>query len=263
MDQYTLYLDAAGDPGWPAPFGRSRTQWYVLAGIALNSKNDINAKLLAESLLEEYVPNVERNKWPDSNYEIHYHDIIFGKNVFSHLEDSKRKELADKIFDLILKLDPRPVVFATAINKVQHKRKYSNRAFPVRTLAMQATIHRFSMFLEEKDHIGSVIVDEEEYKKDKEVRVMIHQLRRFGATIRGQNYQPSKENNLKRILNSISLSPSEMSTGIQLADVCSRSIWAHFEHKKSNRFNQILELFDRNATRIFEPSIVPLPKDWT
>ena len=93
MEQYALYLDAAGDPGWPAPFGKSRTQWYVLAGLALNSKNDLDAKLAAEDLLEQYIPDSERNKWPDRNYEIHYHDIIFGQNVFSHLQDFERKEL--------------------------------------------------------------------------------------------------------------------------------------------------------------------------
>lgn len=174
MEQYTLYLDAAGDPGWPPPFGKSRTNWYVLAGLAFTTQNDMEAKLGAEELLEKYVPDSERNKWPDNNYEIHYHDIIFGINVFSHLQDFERKESSDKIFNLILGLKPQPIIFATAINKIQHKRKYGHRAYPVKILAMQATIHRFSMFLERENHIGSVVVDEEEYKKDKEVRVLIH-----------------------------------------------------------------------------------------
>lgn len=261
MKSYTLYLDAAGDPGWPPPFGKSRAQWYVLAGLAMEPENDLQAKIGAEKLLEEYIPSTERSKWPERNYEIHYHDIIFGLNVFSHLDHPERKELSDKIFKLII--DTKPILFATAINKIQLKRKYAHNAYHPRILAMQATIHRFSMFLEREKFIGSAVVDEEEYKKDKELRELIHQLRRFGATIRGWNYQPRKENTLKRVLNAISLSPSEMSTGIQFSDVCSRSTWSHFENKKSDRFNQISVLFDKNSARVFEPSVIPPPNQWT
>ena len=260
MESYTLYLDATGDPGWPDPFGKSKIQWYVLAGLALSTENDLKAKLGAEELLGKYIPDNERRKWPDSHYEIHYHDLIFGHNIFSHLKHPQRKELADEIFDLIINC--KPVLFATAINKLQHKHKYGERAYAPRILAMRATIHRFSMFLEREDFIGSVVVDTEEYKKDIGVRTLIHQLRRFGATIRGINYQPRRENKLKRILNAINLSPSEMSTGIQLADICSRSVWSHFEKQKSNRFDQLKVIFDRGENQIFEPSIIPLKRDW-
>jgi hypothetical protein len=261
MKSYTLYLDAAGDPGWPSPFGRSRVEWYVLAGLALDPENDLKAKLETEKVLQQYIPDVERRKWPEKNFEIHYHDLIYGLNVFSHLKDIQRKELSDKIFEIILEC--KPILFATAINKTQLKRKYGSNAFPPRILAMQSTIHRFSMFLEREKFIGSAMVDEEEYKKDKEVRELVHQLRRSGATIRGMNYQPKKENNLNRVLNAISLSPSEMSTGIQLADICSRSIWSHFEKKKSERFKQLSGIFDKNSFRTFEPSVIPPPEQWT
>lgn len=261
MKQYMLYLDAAGDPGWPPPFGKSRVEWYVLAGLAIDPENDLKAKIESEKLLEQYVPNTERSKWPEKNFEIHYHDIIFGLNIFSHLQDFERKELSDNIFKLII--DCKPILFATAINKTQLKRKYGVYAYAPKILAMQATIHRFSMFLDRENLIGSAMVDEEEYKKDKEVRALVHQLRRYGATIRGINYQPMRENKLKRVLNAISLSPSEMSTGIQLSDVCSRTIWAHYEKKKSDRFHQLSGIFDKDGKRTYEPSVIPPPDQWT
>ena len=71
-----------------------------------------------------------------------------------------------------------------------------------------------------------------------------------------------KENNLERILNAINMSPSEMSTGIQLVDVCSRSIWSHFEKSKSKRFHQLEPFFDKVKNRVYEPSVVPARKRW-
>jgi len=198
-------------------------------------------------------------KWPGKNYEIHYHDIIFGKNIFSHLEDEKRKELSDKIFDMII--SAKPAMFATAINKTQMKKVYKGRAYSPRMVAMRSIIHRFAMYLNREKHIGSVVVDEEEYKKDKEVRQLVHDLKKHGAA-RGWKYQPVRENHLQRILNAINMSPSEMSTGIQLVDVCSRSIWSHFEKNKSNRFGQLERCFDRDQNRVYEPKIMPTPNRW-
>ena len=259
MTAKTMYLDAAGDPGWPPPFGRSRVEWYVLAGLVLSPEADMELSNKVSDLLAEYIPKEERAKWPDRNYEIHYHDIIFGKNIFSHLENEKRKELSDKIFDIIT--SAKPLIFATAINKTQMKRVYHSRAYPPRSLAVRSTIHRFSMYLNREEHIGSVVVDEEEYKKDKEVRQLVHDLKRYGAEIQGRHYQAMKVDNLERILNPINMSP-EMSTGIQLVDVCSRSIWSHFEKGKSNRFHQLEPFFDRDESRVYEPSIVPAPSRW-
>lgn len=260
MASQTMYLDAAGDPGWPPPFGKSKVEWYVLAGLVLEPENDLELCRKVEDLLATYIPETERVKWPDKHYEIHYHDIIFGKNIFSCLEDKKRKELSDIIFEIIT--SAKPSIFATAINKTQLKRVYRNHAYNPRILAMRSTIHRFSMYLEREQHIGSVVVDEEEYKKDKEIRQLIHTLKRHGAAIKGLNYQPSQDDKLERILNAVNMSPSEMSTGIQLVDVCSRSIWSHFEKGKSNRFHQLEPFFDRDRNQVYEPSVVPSRSRW-
>ena len=257
----TMYLDAAGDPGWPPPFGKSGVQWYVLAGLVLSPEDDYRAKQESEKLLQQYVPDSERSKWPDRNYEIHHHDIIYGKNVFSHLQNFERKELADKIFEIIENASP--VLFATAINKAQLKRVYGSNAHDPRVLAMRSTIRRFEMHLKTAQHIGTAMVDEEEYNKDKEIRKLIHQLRRHGAPVGGKDRQLRRKDRLEHILNAVNSSPSEMSTGIQLADVCSRSIWSHFERGKSQRYEQLKHLFDRSESKVFEPAIVPAESLWT
>ena len=148
-----------------------------------------------------------------------------------------------------------PILFATAINKSQLKRTYGQNAYEPRALAIQSTIHRFAMHVETNQQLVTVVVDEE-YKKDKEIRKTIHQLRRYGAS-KGGDYQPQHDSKLERVLNAVNYSPSEMSAGIQLADVCSGSIWSHFEKQKSHRYEQLKPLFNRVGSRVFEPSVVP------
>ena len=63
MNSLTMYLDAAGDPGLPPPFGKSRVEWYVLAGLVIDAENDFKINEGATKLLEEYIPETERSKW--------------------------------------------------------------------------------------------------------------------------------------------------------------------------------------------------------
>lgn len=259
-DYCTLYLDSAGDCGWCTPFGNSKVEWYVVAGLVLTPKSDHKAQEEIGKILKKYISNITRNQFLPEQYEIHYHDIIFGKNIYSTLDHPQKKNLSDEIFLLIN--DLKPVLFATAINKKQMKKVYGTNAYDPRSLGLRSTIHRFAMFLERKGMIGSIIVDEEEYKKDKELQMMIHDFRRNGMTIRGSSYQPILENNLRRVLNNIAFTPSHLSGGLQLADVCSRSTWSHFEKSKSDRFTQLNSLWDRNDERCYEPSIVPGKSKW-
>ncbi len=251
----TLYLDATGDPSWPAPFGKSKTNWYVISGPALQTDADYKARLEVDRILAKYVPDSEHRKWPPQLYELHYTDIIGGHKLFSHLQPLQRKALSDEIFDLIVSLKPR--LFATAVNKIQLKYRYGIGAYPPKSLALRATIHRYSMCLNKNGMIGSVVLDEEEYRKDRELQTMTHEFRSHGVILRGQNYQPRYEDKLERVLNTITFTPSHMSPGIQLADSISKAVFSHFERGKSNRYNQLANLWNRDPTRVYEPSVVP------
>lgn len=256
MDSCTLYLDASGDPGWTAPFGKSIIEWYVMGGVVLKPETDLKAHKETCKILEKYVPNNIRAQFPDQVYELHYLDIIRGKNLFSHLKREELKSLSDEVFNLILEL--KPVLFATAVNKTQLKRVYGSNAYIPNHLAMRATIGRFSMYLKRENLIGTVTYDAEEYRKDKNVQQMIHGFRRYGIVITGENYHPVVKDGMGNLLNTINMASSETSPGIQLADFCARAVWQHLEHQKSDRFNQIVSLGDAG----YEPSIVPSKSRW-
>ena len=256
VESCSLYLDASGDSGWTQPFGKSKTEWYVLGGLVLSPDADFKAQEEVKNILEKYVPENIRSKFPEKQFELHYLDIIRGQRLFEHLKRTELKNLADEVFELITSL--KPVLFGSAINKTQLKRVYRGNALLPNLLAMRATIGRFTMYLKREGLVGIVTYDAEEYRKDKSLQEMVLSFRRHGIILYGRNYQPNVKPDLGNLLNTINLSPSEASPGIQLSDFIARSYWQHFEHKKSNRFNQISHLGDKD----YEPVIIPSKYKW-
>lgn len=254
LNSHTLYLDASGDPGWPKPFGKSPLKYYVMGGIALTPSSDHIAHVETDRILKKYIPDKQRRLFPPEKYELHYHPLSAGREIFNHLTHPQRLAMADEVFTLIDSLDP--VLFASVVDKERLKRKHGISAFHPTQYALRSIVDRFCMYLERVNEVGAVYLDEEEYKKDKSLRQMIHSFRRKGTAIRGFFYRPSHVNRLERILNAISFTPSEMSPGTQLADFISRTTWLHFERNKSRRFNQVKH-WDTQKGVQYEPCVIP------
>ncbi len=252
---YTLYLDACGDPGWCPPNGKSNAKHYVIAGLALTASSNLTANTEVERILNKYVPHTP---WCATKYkrEICYHHLIRGKGLYERLDHPQRLSMADEIFTLLLQL--KPVLFATVVDKVRMKERYNIHAYDPKIFGIQATMHRFAMFLKRQtDGVGAVVMDPEEYRKDHLLQEMVRTFKSTGIIIRGCDYQPRYEEHLERILNTIAFSDSDLSSGIQLADVCCRTVWQHYESAKSIRFGQLASLWNRENSRIFEPSLIP------
>jgi hypothetical protein len=250
---YTLYLDSCGDSGWLPPFGKSPIKHYVVGGLALTSSANLIAAEEVNRILNEYIGDAT---WRGYKIELCYHDLIRGKKQFEKLDHPQRLDMANEVFDLLLKL--KPVLFSTVVDKVKMKHRYRDRAYDPKIYGIQATIHRFAMFLKRQTNgVGNVIMDSEEYRKDHLLQAMVRRFKTTGIIIRGWDYQPMYEEKLDRILNTIAFVDSDLSIGIQLADVICRTTWQHFEHKKSRRFNQLAPLWNRDRNRIYEPSLVP------
>jgi hypothetical protein len=229
--------------------------------LVLSPQQSHDAQSGLTNILEKYIQETERWKFTADHYEFHYHELIFGNRIYRHIPEIERKKMADEVFDLIAYL--KPVLFATAINKVQLKNVYGLHAYEPRILGMIATIHRYSIYLEREKMIGSIIVDEEQYKKDKDLRILMHDFKSSGITIRGSSYNPILENKLKNIIDNISFTASHHSAGIQLADAVSRVTFSHFERNKSDRFNQLAEFWDSKDNSFREPSVIPKRDRWS
>lgn len=247
-------MDASGDPGWPKPFGKSPLRYYVMGGIALTPQADHIAHVEIDRILKKYIPEKQKRLYPPEKYELHYHPLASGRGIYSHLSHPQRLAMANEVFTLIDSLDP--VLFASVVDKLRMKTKHGTKAFNPSRYALRATIDRYCMYLERVNEVGAVYLDEEEYKKDKKLRQMVHEFRTTGTAIRGLYYQPSRINHLERILNAISFTPSEMSPGIQLADFVGRTTWLHFERNKSRRFTQLIHWDEHNSVQ-YEPCVIP------
>ena len=251
-NSYTLYLDSTGESGWNPPYGKSKNRFYVVAGLAITPESNLEAYREVDRILRKYIPTQE---WSSPKFELCYHHLIRGKGVYHSLSHPQRKAMADEVFDLILSL--KPILFATVIDKPALKGRYGINAYDPKLLAIRATIHRFAMSLKRENAVGTVIMDAEEYRKDHLIQEMVRTFKKNGIIIRGFTYQPMYIERIARIIDTISFTASDESSGIQLADFCARTTWQHYEKNQSRRFQQLSPLWDRVGNRIYEPSVFP------
>ncbi len=252
IKSYSLYLDSTGDPGWCPPFGKSLVNYYIVAGLAISPESNLSAYKETNRILEKYIPQTE---WTSPEFELCYHHLIRGKGIYATLSDSQRLSLADEVFNLILRLEP--ILFASVIDKKKMKQRYGNSAYDPKLLGIRSIIHRFAMSLKRLNGVGSVVMDSEEYRKDQLIREMVQRFKKDGIIIRGYTYQPKYIEKIVEIIDTITFTDSNMSAGIQLADLFLGATWQHYERSLSRRFNQVSPLWDRKGTIIYEPVMIP------
>ncbi|MDR1992959.1 MAG: DUF3800 domain-containing protein [Nitrososphaerota archaeon] len=196
--------------------------------------------------------------------------------------------MANEVFELFTEL--KPVIFATVIDKSKLKERYGFNVITPKQCGIIETISRFSSFLKSQTNsVGIIMMDQEKVKTDRlgdfrkpiffqktsaENRVtlllgflkwgfrrlsliqeMILGLRIFGME-RGYSYPAlSVVEGLDRILNTIGFSDSSIIPGIQLADVCCRTVWQNYERGKDERYKQLESHF--NNTGAVEPVVIP------
>lgn len=247
----TLYLDESGDPGWRPPRGKSATKYFVLGGLALDAATENVAQNRVGDLLTRYLGAPPAGEV----YELRFSDLYARRGPYRSLTLAQAQQMEADVISLLLGLNP--ILFATAVDKDRHQAKYGLRAYHPKEMALAGTCHRFQMTLAAMSAFGSVTMDEEQFRKDARLRQMIHDSRQTGLIFRGSSYQPRYDGRPTRINGSVNFSPSELSTGIQLADFCAGVVWRKYERAEDARFNLIEPLFYRVGNRRYEPSLVP------
>lgn len=249
--KYTLYLDASGDPGWPQPWGISPNKFYIIGGIVLDPVKESVAVTDLKTIVEKHFENIQK---PD---ELKYAWVVNGgKTPFNLLDETKRKNLADDIFLLIKRLEPK--ILCTVVDKEKLKRRYGERAFDPKTYAILSTLVRFSMTLKREKKFGEVIMDDENAVKDKQLQEFINKRRKHGAILRGLMYNPLASEKLEPLINSLLFTKSEDSAGIQLADFAIKTVWFKYAYGKDRRFSEIQHLFDKSPSgKQYEPCLIP------
>jgi len=221
-------LDASGDPGWPQPHGKSSTEWYVLGGLSFEEQLWDQANASVEQVLSRYFPSQRLGK------ELRYTRLHAGAPPYDQLTQAQRKQLADDVFNLVLNL--KPVLFAVAINKSQHKNRYADRTILPDVLALRFIAPRFHKYLERIKGRGIFVMDEEERQREKRMRQLIAESKEYGIMLKSPLRPFLIDTRLPRIVEGIMFVSSKDSPAMQLADFCTHSVWLHFEEGKTSRF---------------------------
>lgn len=243
---YFLYLDASGDPGWPPPGGKSKTNWYVLAGLCLEESKWIPARTAAKKVVEKYFPTPT----PPPR-ELRYSSLRAGQKPYDTLTAANRGALADGVFAALRGLEP--VIFAIAIDKRAHQARSGTRAFPPDSWAIQLLCPRFHRFLERKQAYGALMMDAEERRKDGRLWTTVERGRKSGIVIPAGPASPFVRSNttLDRFVENVLFLKSDDSHLIQFADFCSGAVWTHFELGDSARFNELSPFFDGVGSTVY------------
>ena len=251
---YLLFLDASGDPVLPKPMGKSPSNYYIMAGLAIKPESwmEINTEL--KKLLMSYFS--DKPKIPD---EIHYTDLLAKKDAWGFLSDDQQKSFTNDMINLLLSI--KPILFATVVKKREHYDKYSVPE-PVTQLALRFTATRFSRFLQRINDCGIIVYDSESAKSDLALRGFILKCREKGIVHQGDPFHNPMavyrtQDNLRTIIESIFFIDSRASPVVQLVDFCANSIYANFQLGKSYRYDKIKVLYDSDGKEIFGLKIWP------
>lgn len=249
MNSRYLYLDESGDGGWTPKFGGNSSEpYFVYAGAILTPSQNHELKRSIDEILDSYF---DKGK-PE---EIHYADICQGNKEYKQLTEENRGSLRDNIFEAILEIEP--TLMATVIDKNRLKYKYKNNALPPKSLAFRATVDRFHKHLKSNGCIGNVVIDAGESSIDRELRNLIYDAKEDGIKLPG--VRNDADTTLPRLMDTVNVTPSEMSPGIQLADVIAYQVRHEYRYPDtSHGFNAIEHLFrDPDEASLTEPSLVP------
>jgi hypothetical protein len=246
-----LYLDASGDPGWPPPYGKSRTKWYVLAGLSLveNRWSSIHDQIKSqlESSLGFTLGDFRK---------LRLTTILSRAPPYDQMDKNEVESFVEAIFDVLIRNKPR--LFAAAVNKRAHYEKYklpihppSTRALPAHLWALQLIAPRFHKYLDRIDALGIFVMDTEERTRQRQLQKLIVDARDSGIVLKSPFKPGLTDTNLPRLIESVLFVDSQVSLGVLLADFCSHAIWRKLEKGQDRWHRKILQLFDEYQGRVY------------
>jgi len=246
LDARFLYLDESGDDGPPPPHGESKTDHMVYAGIVATPSQNLELKEGVDYILTRHFDS----QGYDRPEELHYGALINDRGRYSQLKGIEKKNLADDVFRLINQVEP--TLMGTVMDKRAQIEKYDDPAHP-KAYSFRWTVERFHYYLEEKKSAGMVIADAEEGKIDKKIRELLYEAKYEGISI-----TKDKGSRVPRIMDSVALTPSEMSPGVQIADFVAYAVLSKYDRDKGDRFQEISHLWrSPPETEFQEPSLIP------
>lgn len=227
MQSKFLYLDESGDPGDPPGLGGSGSTHFVYAGVVVDPEQNLEFKECVEYLMGLHFDE----KGYDRPEELHYGDLINDRFEYSALEDIEKKELADDVFKTIKQVEPE--LIGSVIDKEHYFEESNDNPHP-KTFALRRTVARFHRHINQEGSAGMVIADAERGEIDDYIQSILH-----SAKSKGIGEKQNTGSKIPRIMDSVAITPSEMSPGVQIADFVAYATFSAVERGKRERFEEI------------------------
>lgn len=240
MNYCTLYTDGSGGHGWVKPVGKDPNRFHTLAGLIIDPESDLLARDRVNKILNSYIPEEAKNIRPNKEYELHFDAIKSARGIYRKIDKKERDEIIYKTFETIVVL--KPIAIASTVDKVAEWQKWGERALNPQPYAMRSVIHKFSMHLNRRSKIGSVIYDEDKIQFNLLLQEEVINFRKNGI---GIDFQ-SRPDRLEKILNNINFCPSHLSPGLQLADFAASAVWQKYEHSNDEFYGLIEPLWEHD-----------------
>jgi len=248
---YLCFIDESGLPPKPQQVGK-RPPYFVIAGVIIHEAqwHDIAEELRALKARPEFRVRGEI-KWryfgPANTDEA---------NSVAHLDQEARDAFRGAFYGIITKRKAVKIIACVACVEAAYEQPYVTTQEDLYQLTYKPVSERFQYFLQDMERtvgsaqLGIMIADHRGKAQDEGLRHRHHRFVEGNAPVFSA---------YKNYIETIFLTPSHNSVGIQLADMVAGAIGRRYNARDSQYYDVIEPSFRRNGGRVEGYGLVKFP----
>ena len=251
-----MHLCFVDESGTPAKPGRAAPRFFVFGGVIVPEErwHGIRQKLIGLKRQKHYHGEVKWRYFAPGNAD--------NDNPMREWQQDRRNDFRAAVFDIVVRTKSVKVICGICDAPLAYGLGNVNQQEDIYFRTYKVVTERFQYFLQDvtrasgRHTSGIIVSDHRNGHEDSRMREQHERLIR-----ETDRYTSTYEN----FVESIFLSPSHMSIGIQLADMVAGAVWRFHEHGDDTWLNVIKPAFRTNGTgRIDGFGSVRFPKQgWT
>jgi hypothetical protein len=220
---YILFIDESGSV--PPP-NKVRQKHFVLGGIVIPTGIWHNVRKDLDSVKSKYAICGEI-KW--RFFSPHNADE---RNTMNHLDWPTKNQVREEVMDIIVKYKSIRIITSYSVVDEAYQREYIEDEHQLHWLCYKVLVERFQYYLQDKSRDvgqtinGLVVCDHRERSQDMRLRSLHSDM---------VNQDRLNASQYKNLIETVFFVPSELSVGIQLADLVAGSVFRKLE-KNDDRF---------------------------
>ncbi|MEL6583241.1 MAG: DUF3800 domain-containing protein [Pseudomonadota bacterium] len=234
---YICFIDESGTP--PKPTATNPTPFWVLAGVIIHEAQWKNIADELVALKHRYRVRGEI-KW--RYFGPHNNDP---DNSVAHLDQSKRDDFRQKMYEILTKRNSTKIIYSVCAPKLAYEKPWINTQADLYFQTYKPSSERFQYFLQDMGReVGTT---------QRGIVVADHQGRKQDDTLRKQHDRMVGEDaaftsSFGNYVETIFLTPSHHSPGIQFADMVAGAIGRKVITNESRFYDLLSKSFRRSAT---------------